>query len=97
MPKMVSREGPFVAVGDVNGDGLDDFFIGGAKGQPSAQYLQRLKGTFVVSNQALFEADRISVDHGPAFFDAKADGNRDVYVVTGGIEFSVLSPSLVAR
>src|SRR6266446_2068408 len=46
IPKMVSTEGPFVTVGDVNGDGLDDFFIGGAKGQPSALYVQRSNGTF---------------------------------------------------
>ena len=97
IPKMVSTEGPFVAVGDVNGDGLDDFFIGGAKGQPSALYIQRPNGTFARSNQALFEADRISEDLGAAFFDANGDGNLDLYVVTGGNEFSDLAPALEDR
>jgi len=97
IPKMVSTEGPFIAVADVNGDGLDDFFIGGAKGQPSALYLQRPNGTFVASNQALFEADRISEDLGAAFFDANGDGNLDLYVVTGGNEFSALAPALEDR
>jgi enediyne biosynthesis protein E4 len=97
IPKMVSTEGPFVAVGDVNGDGLDDFFIGGAKGQPSALYIQRPNGTFVATNKALFEADKISEDLGAAFFDANGDGNLDLYVVTGGTEFSDLAPALEDR
>ena len=97
MPKMVSRDGPFVAVGDVNGDGLDDFFIGGAKGQPSALYVQRPNGTFVATNQALFAADAISEDLGAAFFDANGDGNLDLYVVTGGNEFTDLAPALEDR
>jgi len=97
MPKMVSREGPFVTVGDVNGDGLDDFFIGGAKGQPSALYVQRPNGTFVATNQRLFAADSISEDLGAAFFDANGDGNLDLYVVTGGSEFSDLAPALEDR
>src|SRR6266508_1475646 len=97
IPKMVSIEGPFVTVGDVNGDGLDDFFIGGAKGQPSALYVQRPNGTFVATNRALFEADRISEDLGAAFFDANGDGKLDLYVVTGGDEFSALAPGLEDR
>jgi len=97
IPKMVSTEGPMVAVADVNGDGLDDFFIGGAKGQPSALYLQRPNGTFVATNRALFEADRISEDLGAAFFDANGDGTLDLYVVTGGDEFSALAPALEDR
>jgi len=97
IPKMVSREGPFVAVGDVNQDGLDDFFIGGAKGQPSALYVQRPNGTFVTTNQQLFAPDSISEDLGAAFFDANGDGNLDLYVVTGGNEFSDLAPALEDR
>ena len=97
MPKMVSREGPFVAVADVNGDGLDDFFIGGAKGQASALYLQRPNGTFVATNRALFEADKISEDLGAAFFDANGDGNLDLYVASGGNEFSDQAPALEDR
>ena len=52
MPKLVSTEGPFLAVGDVNGDGLDDIFIGGAKGQPSALFIQQRDGRFARSNDS---------------------------------------------
>jgi hypothetical protein len=97
IPKMVSTEGPLVSVADVNGDGLDDFFIGGAKGQPSALYIQRPNGTFAASNRALLEADRISEDLGSAFFDANGDGKLDLYVVTGGNEFSALAPAFEDR
>ena len=97
IPKMVSREGPFVAVGDVNRDGLDDFFIGGAKGQPSALYIQRPNGTFTATNQALFATDSISEDLGAAFLDANGDGNLDLYVATGGDEFSDRAPPLEDR
>ncbi|MFN2571759.1 MAG: VCBS repeat-containing protein [Gemmatimonadales bacterium] len=97
IPKMVSREGPSVAVGDVNGDGLDDFFIGGGKGAPSALYVQRRNGTFVATNSALFAADAIAEDLGAAFFDANGDGSLDLYVVTGGSEFSDGAPALEDR
>ena len=97
IPKMVSREGPFVTVADVNGDGLDDFFIGGAKGQPSALYVQRANGTFARSDAKLFAQDSISEDLGAAFFDANGDGKPDLYVVTGGDEFGDNAPALVDR
>ncbi|PYO92103.1 MAG: hypothetical protein DMD62_14060, partial [Gemmatimonadetes bacterium] len=97
IPKMVSREGPFVAVGDINGDGLDDFFIGGARGQPSALYLQHSNGTFTATNESLFVTDSISEDLGAAFFDANGDGHLDLYVVTGGNEFSILAAPLADR
>ena len=88
MPKMLSTEGPALAVADVNGDGLDDIFIGGGKGQASALLIQSPDGRFTRGNQKLFAEDSLSEDVGATFFDANRDGRPDLYVVTGGNEFS---------
>lgn len=97
MPKMLSTEGPFMAVADVNGDGLDDVFIGGAKDQSGQLLVQQRDGKFVSTDQRLFEQDRVSEDLGAVFFDATGDGHPDLYVVSGGSEFSDLAPALQDR
>ena len=97
IPKLLSTEGPFMAVADVNGDGLDDAFIGGAKEQPGELLIQRRDGTFARSNPGLFEQDAISEDLGAVFFDANGDGHPDLYVVSGGSEFSSMAPALQDR
>ena len=86
IPKLVSTEGPHLAVSDVNGDGLEDVYVGGAKEQAGALLLQQRDGRFTSSNEALFAADAISEDVGAAFFDANGDGRPDLYVVSGGNE-----------
>ena len=97
IPKMLSTEGPTMAVADVNGDGLDDVFIGGARGQASAILIQRLDGSFARSNEGLLAQDSVSEDVGGVFFDANGDGKPDLYVVTGGSEFSENAPALEDR
>jgi hypothetical protein len=88
IPKLLSTEGPMLAVADVNGDGLDDLFIGGAKGQAGKLLIQQPDGRFVSTNERLFERDALSEDLGAVFFDADGDGHPDLYVVSGGSEFS---------
>jgi hypothetical protein len=97
IPKMLSTEGPYMAVADVNGDGLADAFIGGAKEQPGRLLVQKPGGGFAARNEQLFDADKISEDLGAAFFDANGDGSPDLYVVSGGNEFSELAPALEDR
>src|SRR3989442_1595157 len=88
IPKLLSTEGPMLAVAHVNGDGLDDMFIGGAKGQAGKLLIQQPNGRFASTNEKLFEQDRLSEDLGAVFFDADGDGHPDLYVVSGGSEFS---------
>ncbi len=84
LPYALSKLGPALAVGDVNGDGMDDFYIGGAAGQASQLFTQRKDGTFSPSQQALWESDGMYEDTGALFFDATGNGAPDLYVVSGG-------------
>jgi hypothetical protein len=94
---MMSTEGPRMCKGDVNGDGLEDVFIGGAKDQPGMLLTQQKNGTFIPVEKPLFEADKISEDTDCAMFDADNDGDTDLYVASGGNEFPESSSALRDR
>ena len=84
--KMLSQEGPALAVGDINNDGNDDFYVGGAKNQPGLLYLNLGNGNTALSIQKPFDKDAFYEDTTAAFFDANGDGNLDLMVGSGGNE-----------
>lgn len=97
LPHMLSTLGPKLAVGDVNKDGIEDVFIGGAKGSAGGIYLQTRSGDFIKSNKIDLHSDAFSEDMGAIFFDADGDRDLDLYVVSGGNEFEKTDPALKDR
>ncbi|HEY8937440.1 MAG TPA: VCBS repeat-containing protein, partial [Cyclobacteriaceae bacterium] len=97
LPREYSTMGPALALGDVNGDGLKDVYIGGAKGQTSVLFLKNNTGTLKQMIQPAFEIDKESEDVDAVFFDADNDKDLDLYVVSGGYEFQKDDPLLQDR
>lgn len=94
---MRSTEGPKLDVGDVNNDGLMDFYIGGAKNSAGKLFLNIGQNKYISSNEDLFEKDKQSEDSQVVFFDADNDADIDLYVSSGGVEFSNSSYALFDR
>ena len=88
LPYKQSTLGPFITNEDVNGDGLDDLFIGGASGQSAVLYIQKKDGTFRKKGTQAFINDKNYEDMESVFFDFDNDNDLDLFVVSGGNEFA---------
>ncbi len=95
--RMYSAEGPALAVADVDGDGLEDFYVGGAAGQAGKLFMQTPSGEFKPAQQPDFEKDKSGEDVTAAFFDANGDHSPDLYVGSGSNEFNPGDPALQDR
>lgn len=97
LPQKLSTQGPKIAKGDIDGDGLEDIFIGGAKGSVGTIFKQTKSGSFIPIPQNAFTEDLYSEDVGALFFDVDNDVDMDLYVVSGGNEFESDDPLLQDR
>ncbi len=97
LPHKTSQFGPGLAVGDLNGDGLDDFYVGAASKYPGGMYFQNKEGGFTQQKTKILLDDRMFEDIGSLIFDADNDGDNDLYIVSGGNEFRHTSSMLQDR
>lgn len=97
LPYKLSQNGPYITVADVNADGLDDFFIGGAAGNPGSIYHQQSGGVYSLSKQPALELDKGAEDQEAVFADIDKDNDVDLIVASGSNEFKEGSNSLLTR
>lgn len=87
LPHLLSQNGPGITVGDINGDGLEDFYIGGAFRHYGSFFVQDTQGKFI--EKPLTKDQKFEEDMGSLFFDADGDADLDLYIVSGSSEFPI--------
>jgi enediyne biosynthesis protein E4 len=97
IPHMLSTEGPALAVGDINNDGLDDIYLGSSKWEKGAFFVQRSNGRFAPLPMPALDLDSNYENVSACFADVNNDGNADLVIASGGNEFFGDDPNLLPR
>ncbi len=97
VPYMLSSEGPCIAIGDVNGDQLEDIYAGNGSGYAKALFIQNKNNSFSVSTNPAFIRDSIYEDCGSILADFDGDGDKDLFVISGGNAFNANDPHYMSR
>jgi enediyne biosynthesis protein E4 len=97
LPHRLSDQGPPMAVGDFNNDGLEDFVVGSAIGKIPQVFIQQDGGTFVYQQSPAFFNHQMSEDGGIFIFDANLDGNQDLLITSGGYQYEQGDTNLATR
>ena len=97
IPQKQSESSSAIAVGDINNDGLEDFFVGNATGEKASIYIQTKAGNFIETNKNLFASEKQFEDTDADFLDIDNDGDLDLYVTSGGYEIKNESKLLQDR
>lgn len=96
LPHKFSEYGPALAVGDIDGNGLDDLVSGGSAFNSTALFLQQPDGRFsekqLITDSAAIR-NKHADDLGVLLFDADGDGDQDLYIACGGYENEHNSPA----
>lgn len=88
LPNKMSQLGPFISKGDANGDGLEDMYISGASDIAGKLFIQKAGGTGFVEKKGPWDKEKEREEMDSEFLDVDGDGDLDLYVVSGGNEFS---------
>lgn len=97
IPRLESTEGPGMAIGDVNGDGLDDVFLTNAQNRSDHMFIQQKSGKFLETNKVIFEQDSLYEGIDAIFFDADKDNDLDLYVASAGNDYKEGEQALMDR
>ena len=97
LPNRQSQWGPSLACGDIDGDGDEDFFLGGCAGYLGTLIINQGAGKYTTQPFTAASAHKTSEDLGALFFDCDGDNDLDLVVASGSVEHPPANPAYADR